>query len=325
MKRIAAAVAVIFGLISAPGTTRAQDYPTRTVTVIVPFAGGSASDVIMRVLLEKMGTTMGRRFIVENRPGAGGNTGTLAASKADPDGYTLVMSSVGPLSSNRHLVRELGYDPEKDLAPIGLFAHIPNIVVASAKLPVKTLPELIAYAKERPKQLNYGSVGVGSSQHVAGVFFEQLTGTEMTHVPYRNIAQYGPDLIAGIVPLGFQFFPNVAAQVRSGDARALAVASKTRLAALPDVPTSAEAGLPAYESSGWLALLAPPGTPKPIIERLNKELKNAIADETVRARFAELGAQPNPGTPEELSQLIVSEAKKWGDIIKRAGISIEQQ
>lgn len=325
VKWIAVAGAVALACLVAAADARAQAYPARSVQVVVPFAGGSASDVITRVLLERMGATMGRRFIVENRPGAGGNTGTLAATKAEPDGYTLVMTTVGPLASNRSLVRDLGYDPEKDLEPIALFAHIPNIVVASAKLPVKTVAELIAYAKERPKQLNYGSVGVGSSQHLAGIYFEQIAGVELTHVPYRNIAQYGPDLIAGQVPLGFQFLPNVVAPIRSGDARALAVASESRLPALPDTPTSAEAGLPNYLSSGWLALLAPRGTPKPIIDRLNEELVAAMKDETVRARFAELGAQPVASTPQELARFIVSETKKWGDIIKRGGVTIEQQ
>lgn len=324
MKLIAAAATALLGLAAFATEGRAQAYPARSVTVVVPFAGGSASDVITRVLLERMGGSMGRRFIVENRPGAGGNTGTAAAAKADPDGYTLVMTTSGPLAANRNLVRDLGYDPEKDFEPIALFAHVPNIVVVSAKLPVKTLSEFIAYAKARPKQLNYGSVGIGSSQHLAAVYFEQLTGVEMTHVPYRNIAQYGPDLIAGTVPLGFQLLPNVAAPIRSGDARALAVASPNRLSALPDVPTAAEAGLPGYESSAWLALLAPRGTPKDIIELLNKEIAAAIKDETVRSRFAELGAQPTVTTPQELAQLIVSETKKWGDIIRKGNIAIEQ-
>lgn len=302
----------------------AQSYPQRSVQVIMPFAGGSASDVITRIVLDRMGTSMGRRFVVENRPGAGGNTGTNAAAKAEPDGYTIVMSTSGPLAANRSLVRDLGYDPEKDFEPIALFAHVPNIVVASTKLPVTSLAELIAYAKARPKQLNYGSVGVGSSQHLAGVYFEQRAGVELTHVPYRNIAQYGPDLIAGTVPLGFQFLPNVIAPIRSNDARALAVASPSRLPALPDVPTSAEAGLDGYISSGWLAFLAPRGTPKLIVQRLHDELVAAMKDTTVRARFAELGAEPVVSTPEELAAFIVSETQKWGEIIRKGGVTLEQ-
>jgi tripartite-type tricarboxylate transporter receptor subunit TctC len=323
--KCAFALATVAGaLLAAPTAGLAQAYPTRTVTVIVPFAGGSASDVITRIVLDRMGTSLGRRFVVENKPGAGGNNGTAAAAKAAPDGYTLVMTTSGPLAANRALVRDLGYDPEKDFEPIALFAVIPNIVVASAKLPVKSVAELIAYAKERPKQLNYGSVGVGSSQHLAGAYFEQLTGVQLTHVPYRNIAQYGPDLIAGAVPLGFQFLPNVIAPIQSGDARALAVASTKRLPALPDVPTSAEVGLPDYISSGWLAFLAPRGTPKEIVAKLHQEVAAAMADTTVRTRFAEQGAEPAAGTPEELTKFIATETVKWREIVTRGNISIEQ-
>jgi tripartite-type tricarboxylate transporter receptor subunit TctC len=316
--------AIVVAVLLGGSVAEAQTFPTRSIQVIVPFAGGSASDVVTRIVLERMGTSMGRRFIVENRPGAGGNTGTSVAAKAEADGYTLVMSTSGPLAANRSLFRDLGYNPEKDFEPIALFAVIPNIVVASAKLPVTSLPELIAYAKERPKQLNYGSVGVGSSQHLAGAYFEQVTGVTLTHVPYRNIAQYGPDLIAGAVPLGFQFLPNVIGPIRSGDARALAVASEKRLAALPDVPTSAEAGLKDYVSSGWLALLAPRGTPVSIVTKLHEELAAAMADATVRERFSELGAEPVASTPAELARFIESETIKWRGIITQGKITIEQ-
>jgi tripartite-type tricarboxylate transporter receptor subunit TctC len=324
MNRLMMAAALALAPLCAVEGASAETYPARSIQVIVPFAGGSASDVIMRVLLERMGTSMGRRFIVENRPGAGGNTGTAAAAKADPDGYTLVMSTLGPLAANKTLFRDLGYDPEKDFEPISLFAIVPNVIVASAKLPVRSLAEFIAYAKSRPKEINYGSVGPGSSQHLAGAYFELVVGIQLTHVPYRNIAQYVPDLIAGSVPAGFQFLPNVIAPLRSGDARALAVTSNKRMAALPDVPTVAEAGISGYAPSGWLALLAPRGTPRPIIARLNEELAAAIADPVVRDRFSELGAEPAATTPEELARFIASEIAKWRDIITRAGITVGQ-
>lgn len=306
----------------AVGTARAQakDYPTRPIQVIVPFAGGSASDVVTRIMLQEMSKSLGQNFVVDNRPGAGGNTGTAAATRAAPDGYTLLMSTSGPLAANKTLFKTLGYDPEKDLAPISLFAILPNVIVINSKLPPKTLTEFIAYAKAHPKELNYGSVGVGSSQHLAAAYFEQITGVQLTHVPYRNIAQYTPDFLSGQVPLGFQLLPNVLGMLKSGDARALAVTSDKRMTALPDVPTAAEAGVKNYETSAWLALLAPAGTPKPIVDSIYKALAEAVKDPTVKARFTEQGAEPVSSGPEELETFMASESVKWRDIINKAGI-----
>jgi tripartite-type tricarboxylate transporter receptor subunit TctC len=314
---------IVFVLsIAAVMTARAQvaDYPNRPVQVIVPFAGGSASDVVTRVMLQHMSKSLGQNFIVENRPGAGGNTGTAMAAKAFPNGYTLVMSTSGPLAANKTLFKELGYEPEKDFAPISLFAVLPNIIVINSKLPPKTLKEFIAFAKAHPKELNYGSVGVGSSQHLAGVHFEQITGVQLTHVPYRNIAQYTPDFIAGAVPIGFQFLPNVLNLLNSGDARALAVTSNKRMTALPEVATVAEAGVKNYETFGWLALLAPAGTPKPIIDKIYNALAEAMKDPAIRARFIEFGAEPVSPGPEELEKFMVFETAKWREIIQKAGI-----
>ena len=298
----------------------AEAYPTRPVQVIVPFAGGSASDVLTRILLDRTSKSIGQPFVIDNRPGAGGNTGTLAAARATPDGYTLVGSGSGPVAANKTLYRDLGYDPEKDFEPIAMIAAFPIVIVASTKLPVKTLKELIAYAKERPKELNYGSVGIGSSQHLAGAYFDQVTGVELTHVPYRNIAQYTPDLIAGTVPLGFQWLPNVLAALKSGGARALAVASKERMAALPDVPTTAEAGLPNYQASGWFVMLAPKGTPQPIVAKLNQETSAALSDPALREKYTEQGAEAVVFTPDALGKFIAAEVVKWRDIITKAGI-----
>jgi tripartite-type tricarboxylate transporter receptor subunit TctC len=306
--------------VAGVAAANAQAYPSRPVTVIIPFAPGSASDVVTRILLDRMAKSVGQPFVVENRPGSGGNIGTQAGTKATPDGYTLVASGLGPLGPNKALTKEFNYDPHKDLEPISLLATFPNIVVASKKLPVTTLAEFIAYAKARPGEVNYGSVGIGSSQHLVGEYFQQMTGIRLTHVPYRNIAQYVPDLIAGQVPAGFQWFPNVAAALRADGARALAVPSKTRLAALPDVPTTAEAGLPEFVASGWFALLAPKGTPKEIIAKLNQEVVAAGKDPSVVDRFREQGAAVTTTTPEELAKFLVAETDKWIDIIKKAGI-----
>lgn len=309
-------------LLAAAGLQAAngQDYPARSVQVLVPFAGGSASDVITRILLNRMSASLGQAFVVDNRPGAGGNIGTAAAAHAAHDGYTLLMSTSGPLAANRSLYKDLPYDPLKDLAPIGLFATLPNVIVINSRLPPKSLNELIDYAKAHPRELNYGTVGVGSSQHLSGAYFEQLTGTELTHVPYRNIAAYTPDFIAGQVPLGFQLLPNVLGLIKSGDARPLAVASDKRMTALPELPTAAEAGLKDYESAAWLALLAPANTDKAVIDKLYKAMIEAVNDPNVRALFVEQGAEPLVKDPQGLKDFMTSEAAKWARIIKKIGI-----
>jgi tripartite-type tricarboxylate transporter receptor subunit TctC len=318
--RMASGMLTLVATVLAISAADAQTYPSRPIQVIVPFAGGSASDVLTRILVERAGKTIGQPFIIDNRPGAGGNTGTAIGAKATPDGYSILGSGSGPIAANVTLYRDLGYEPLKDFEPVAMIAVFPIIIVASTKLPVKSLAELITYARERPNQLNYGSVGIGSSQHLSGAYFDQVVGARLTHVPYRNIAQYGPDLIAGAVPLGFQWLPNVLATLNSGGAKALAVASDKRIAALPDVPTTAEAGLKDYVASGWFLMLAPRGTPKPIIAKLNQELNAALADPAVRERYTEQGAEPVIFTPEEVGKFIASETAKWRDIITKAGI-----
>jgi tripartite-type tricarboxylate transporter receptor subunit TctC len=307
-------------LLSTWATAQAQTYPSRPITVIIPFAGGSASDVVSRIMLDKMSKSMGQPIVVENRPGAGGNSGTMAAARATPDGYTLVGAGSGPIAANIHLYKHLGYDPQKELAVISPFAGFTIVVTASKKLPVNSLKELITYAKANPG-LNFGSVGIGSSQHLAGEYFAQVTSTKLTHVPYRNIAQYGPDLIAGQVPLGFQWYPNVAAPLQSGGAQALAVAGDERLAAVPDAPTTTEAGLPEYKVSGWFALAAPAGTPRPILERLNQELIAALKEPAVRKGFATAGAAPMALTLDQSRDFHAREIVLYRDIITRAGIA----
>ena len=299
---------------------RAQSYPTKNITVIIPFAGGSASDVVARILFDRMSKNMGQTIIVENRPGAGGNSGTGAAAKATPDGYTLVGGGSGPVAANASLYKVLGYDPEKDLEMIGPFAGFTIVVVASAKVPIHSLKELVENAKANPGKLNYGSVGIGSSQHLAGEFFSQINDVKLTHVPYRNIAQYGPDLIAGQVPLGFQWFPNVAGPIGSKGANPLAVAGDKRIAALPETPTTTELGMPQYKERGWFALLAPAGTPKPILEKLNKEMKAAVEDPQVKKGFETAGAETMWMPIDQVKQWHHAEIAKYRDIITKAGI-----
>jgi tripartite-type tricarboxylate transporter receptor subunit TctC len=298
----------------------AQEYPTRAITVIIPFATGSASDVVSRIMLDKMSKSMKQPIIIENRPGAGGNAGTAAGAKAAPDGYTLIGGGSGPIAANLTLYKNLGYDPLKDLEIISPFAGFTIVVVASKTLPVHSLNELIAYAKANPGTLNYGSVGIGSSQHLAGEYFGQITGVKLTHVPYRNIAQYGPDLIAGIVPIGFNWYPNVSGAIEAKGAIPFAVAGDKRLAALPNTPTTAEAGLPEYKVSGWFALAAPGGTPRAILEKLNKELAAALNDPAVRQSFEKLGAETMALPLDQAKKFHIDEIKKYRDIITKAGI-----
>lgn len=324
-RRLLMQASVALMTITATMTAHGQAYPTRPVTVVVPFATGSASDVFTRVVLDHMATRGTFRFVVDNKPAAGGNVGTQQVAKATPDGYTLVMSSSGPLAANKILVKNLGYDPEKDFEPIALFAVVPNVIVASTKLPVKSLSDLISYAKGKPKELNYGSVGIGSSQHIAGAFFEQVTGTQMVHVPYRVTSQMVTDMISGQVQLGFQLLPNVKGMIDGGQVRPLAVAAGRRLAALPDVPTAKEAGLAGYESAAWFAFLAPRGTPRAAIDKFHAELATSMADPGVRARLNDLGAEPTISKPEELARFIATETAKLREIITKGGITLEQQ
>jgi len=317
--------AILFSLITCLLSTSsfAQNYPNKLITVIVPFSAGSASDVVTRVLLDKVSNVSGTRFVFDNRPAAGGNVGTAALVRAEPDGYTIGISTSGPLAINKILNPDLGYDPEKEIQGIAVFAVLPNVIVVSSTLNINTLSQLNDYVRKNP-DVGYGSVGNGSSQHLAGAYYEQLVGAKMLHVPYRVTANMVTDLVAGRVPTSFQLFPNVAGQISSGNVKALAVASNKRLAAIPDVPTAAEAGLKGYESAAWFALIAPKNTPKYIVDKLNKEVNQALSDPTVRTKFSELGAEPIIGPPEDLNNLMAADIKKWTAIIKKGGITLEK-
>jgi tripartite-type tricarboxylate transporter receptor subunit TctC len=317
MSRLLAFVLLIFFT-----QVKAQEFPVRPITAIVPFSTGSASDVIARIVLDRMSASMGQRFVVTNLPAAGGVSGTLTASKAPPDGYTIVMGAAGPTVVNKILNPALGYDPEKDFQPISLYASLPNIVAVSAKLDIHTLAEFVDYVRKNPN-VPYSSVGNGSSQHLAGALFEQLVGAQMQHVPYRVTSQLQADFISGTVPASFQLLPNVIGAIKSGQGRALAVASSRRLAALPDVPTAAEAGVKGFESAAWFGFLAPRGTPRAPVERLNREIAAAVADPAVRARFTDFGAEPLASTPEEFGRFISAEVSKWRAITTRAGITLD--
>ena len=317
LSKIIGALLLFIGL-----NTNAQN-TAKPITVIIPFSAGSASDVITRILFEQVATNTSQRFIFDNKPATGGNLGTAAIARAEPDGFTIGTSASGPLVINKILYPDLNYDPEKDFQPIALIAILPNVVVVSSTLNINTLAELNDYLRKTP-DVAYGSVGTGSSQHLAGAYYEQLIGVKMTHIPYRVTANLVTDLVAGRAPVSFQLLPNVIGQIKAGNVKPLAVASNKRLAAIPNVPTAAEAGIKGYETAAWFAILAPKGTPKAVVDRLNKDIVKASSDPNVRARFSDLGAEPQASSPEELQRYINSEIKKWTEIIKKGGITLEK-
>jgi tripartite-type tricarboxylate transporter receptor subunit TctC len=305
---------------AAANNAQAQNYPNRPITVIVPYAGGSASDVVSRVLFEKMASILGQTIVVENKPGAGGNIGTAQAAKATPDGYTLLGVAAGPVTTGLMLYKDIGFEA-KDLVLISPFASFTVVITASNKIGVRSVKELIERAKKEPGALNYGSVGIGSSQHLAGEYFSQITGTKLTHVPYRNIAQFGPDLIEGRVQLGFSWYPNIAGPLSANGATALAVAGDKRLTAvLPDTPTTTEAGLPEYKVDGWFGLGGPSGIPQEIQQRLNAALLQALKDPAVLASFEKIGAVQIGRDLSQSKKFWDDEIVKYRQIVTDAGI-----
>jgi tripartite-type tricarboxylate transporter receptor subunit TctC len=314
-------LSISIALVAAVVPAAAQDrYPERPIKVVIPFAAGSASDIVGRIALDRMSDDLGHRFVIENQPGASGNLGTAAVARAAPDGYTILISASGPLAANPSLFSNIGYDPLTAFEPISLLATLPNVVVVNAGQPIQSLNELVAAAKKNPGSLNYGSIGNGSSQHLAAAYFEQVAGVRMTHVPYRVTGQLVTDLVAGQLQVSFQLIPNVIGQLQSGQLRALAVTADKRSEVLPDVPTTRELGISDYEAYGWFAILAPKGTPAPIIERLHASYAKAIADPAIRRRIVEVGAEPAVSTPSALRAFMDAEARKWGDIIRRNDI-----
>lgn len=316
-----ALTASVFLLATMVAGAGAQTYPSQTIKMIAPFPAGGATDVVARLIGERLGERLGTTVVIENKAGAGGNIGTALAAAASPDGYTIVLSTSGPLAINKSLYKSLPYDPEKDFEPLSLVAKLPNVLVVNPKvIPVKTVSEFIDYVKARPGAVNYSSIGNGSSQHLAALLFQRITNTKMSHVPYRSSPGLVVDLVSGQVPTSFQNIPNVISQLRSGDIRAIAVAGRERTLALPDTPTMAEQGVPDFDSFLWLGLLAPKGTPKPITDRLATEIGKIMSDPAVRKRMIEIGVDPVQSTPQELRAFISAEVIKWRTVITEAGL-----
>jgi tripartite-type tricarboxylate transporter receptor subunit TctC len=320
--RALALCAAALALVIAP-LAGAQGYPARPVRLVVPFPAGGTTDILARAAAQKMSEAWGQQVVVDNRPGAAGNIGAELVAKSAPDGYTLLMGTVGTHAINASLYSKLPYDPVKDFAPVILVAGVPNVLVIGPALPVNSVQELIAYAKANPGKLNFASSGSGTSIHLSGELFKTLTGVQMTHVPYKGSAPALTDLMGGQVHLMFDNLPSSLAFIKAGKLRALAVTSTARAAALPDVPTLVEAGVPGFEASSWFGILAPAGTPRDVVMRINGEVAKWLASPDARDKLSGQGAIPAGGTPEDFARHIKGEMAKWAKVVKESGAKVD--
>ena len=310
------------GLVAGPALPRAacaQAYPARPVHMIVPFPGGSAPDIIARLVGQWLSEQLGQQFVVENKPGAGSNIGTELVVKAPPDGYTILLDVLTNVL-NVSLYRNLGFDFMRDIAPVSAIANAPYVILVTNSLPAKTVPEFIAYGKANPGKINMASGGIGTSSHIFGTLFMMMAGIQMVHVPYRT--NYMSDLIGGQVQVVINPIPQSMEFVRAGKVRALAVTTKARLDALPDLPT-ADQFVPGYEALGWYGLGAPRATPAAIVAKLNAAINAALAAPAAKARLADLGVEPMIMTPEQCAAFIAAENEKWGKVIRDADIKLD--
>jgi tripartite-type tricarboxylate transporter receptor subunit TctC len=308
--------------LSMPRLARAQgSWPDRPVRIVVPFTPGGSTDIIARALAGELQGAFGQPFVVENRGGAGGTIGTEVVAHAPPDGYTLLLGHIGTLAVNPSLYPKLSFDTVESFAPITLAAVVPNVMVVNPrKVAATSIAELIALAKRQPRSLSYGSGGNGSAAHIAMAAFNLATGTVMEHVPYRGTAPMMNDVISGTVDLTFTGGPPALPPVRAGLLRALGVSSSQRLAGAPDIPTVAEQGVAGFEANQWYGLLAPAGTPRPILDRLNAAASRALRGDVLKGRLQAEGAEAAPGSPEEFRDFIVAERTRWGDVVRRADL-----
>jgi tripartite-type tricarboxylate transporter receptor subunit TctC len=301
----------------------AADFPTRPIKLIVPYPPGGGADIFARTMAEALGDDLKQTVIVENKPGANGIIGTDAAAKSPPDGYTILLGNIGPNSINDALYPDLPYDSVKDFAAVSLIGYTTHVLAVNPKLPVKTVKELIDYAKKAPAPLNYASSGLGGSPHLAGELFALTTGTTLAHIPYKGAAPGNSDLIAGHVQLTFNTLPPLAGAIKAGQVRPLAVTSSTRTALFPDVPTMAEAGVPGYDVKTWYGIFAPAKTPEAAVNRLNEAFRKILASDKVRTKLEGQGYEVATSTPKELGDLVRDEVKKWKIVVEKANVKVQ--
>ena len=319
--RFAALLATIL-IAALPAAAAEDDYPNHPVRIVVPFAPGGSTDVVARILADKLQGELGQAFVVENRPGAGGNIGADVVAKSNPDGYTLLMGTTGVLAINNYLYKDMPFDPQRDFAPVSYTSLITNILVVNANVPAKNVAELVALAKSKPGQLTFASSGAGSSTHLSAELFKSMAGVDIVHVPYKGSSQAITDLMAGHVTMLVDNAPSSLPYVQQGKLRALAVTSLKRMPGLPDVPTLDEAGVKGYESLSWSGIVAPAATPKAVIAKLNAAIERVLAMPDVKKKFADLGVDPVGGPPEAFTRHIRAESEKWGRVVKAANITL---
>jgi tripartite-type tricarboxylate transporter receptor subunit TctC len=318
IRGLAVAAALVALVQAAP--SRAEDYPARAITMIAPWAPGGAVDTVARVVAPKLAERLGKPVVVENRPGGGSTIGTAAGAKAAPDGYTIGMPGSGSMAISATMYKSLPYDPVKDIVPVALIGRVPFVLIVSLSLPVQTVPELIKYGKEN--RLTYGSGGAGSPHHLYAELFQNMTGIEMTHIPYKGSAHAINDVVAGHIPLLFSDSVPSLPLIQTGKVRALGVTTLTRWSVAPDIPPLNEAGVPGFDAAGWFMVAVPDGTPKPIVERLHTEFKTILGLPDVQETINRTGVIAVVTPPlVELSRFVQSEIERWGKVVRQAGLA----
>ncbi|QGS33487.1 tripartite tricarboxylate transporter substrate binding protein (plasmid) [Cupriavidus metallidurans] len=320
--RMLAGAAIVVAAVPTGSAFAADHWPSKPITLVVPFASGGTTDIIGRAVGQRLGEALGQPVVVDNRPGAGGTIGGALVARANPDGYTFLLATVAHTMAPG-IYKTLPYDFQKDLEPIGMVALTPNVVLVNTSIPARNVQELIAYIKANPGKVNYGSAGIGSTEHLSGELFRSATGTDISHVPYKGGAPMMTDLIAGQIQMAIETSPSANPHVKSGKVKALAVTSAKRSPAYPGVPTVAESGVPGYEVTTWYALMAPRGTPEPIRQRMSAELAKVLKQSDVQKRFDDQGVTAGDMTPPQLAAFIKTETTKWTKVAKDSGAKAE--